>query len=201
MAELATHDPLAGITFDRLPPAGAYGRPGTPGATAIEVSGLALATVVARKGQAGALAARLSEVSGAPVSDGPRVSGASPAFIGMAPGRWMALSNDPALAARLREAAGPLAAVTEQSDGYVVIDLAGPRAEWLLAKGALIDLDAGVFGEGDAATTVLAHIGVTLWRTGTESFRLLVLRSYFAAFCRFLVASGAEHGLSLDVRG
>ncbi|MBS9478666.1 sarcosine oxidase subunit gamma [Ancylobacter radicis] len=201
MAEHSTHDPLAGIAFDRVPPAGHYGRPGTPGATARIVEGLALATLAARKGQTPALTARLAAIFGAPVVDAPRVSGTAPAFIGMGPGRWIALAEDAALATHLREAAGPLAAVTEQSDGYIVLDLAGPKAGWLLAKGALIDLDPAIFREGDAATTVLAHIGVTLWRTGPEGFRLLVLRSYLAAFCRFLVTSGAEYGLRLDVRG
>ncbi|WGD30230.1 sarcosine oxidase subunit gamma family protein [Ancylobacter sp. WKF20] len=201
MAELSTHDPLAGIPIDRVPPSGHYGRAGTPGATARLVEGLALATLVARKGQAPALGRRLAETFGAPVADAPRLSGTAPSFIGMGPGRWIALAEDAGLATHLREAAGPLAAVTEQSDGYIVLDLAGPKMEWLLAKGALIDLDPAVFRAGDVATTVLAHIGVTLWRTGPESFRLLVLRSYLAAFCRFLVASGAEFGLRLDVRG
>nr|WP_281417861.1 sarcosine oxidase subunit gamma family protein [Ancylobacter dichloromethanicus] len=95
---------------------------------------------------------------------------------------------------------GAEAAITEQGDAYVAFDLAGDKVPELLAKGALIDLDPRVFRPGDAATTVLAHVGVTLWRASETSWRVLVARSLEASFTRFLIASGAEFGLRLDGR-
>jgi sarcosine oxidase subunit gamma len=195
--------PLDALPFDRIAPAGHYGLAGATGVTATRLEGLAIATLQARNGAGAALVERLQQAFTPAFIDAPRVVASGNAvFIGTGPARWLALSDEEAeLAASLARAAGPLASVNEQSDGFVVFELTGAKVPDTLAKGALIDLDPRVFQIGDAATTVLAHLGVTLWRTGEERWRVLVGRSFHAAFCRFLIASAAEYGLELEGRG
>lgn len=202
MADHLDH-PLDALAFDTVAPAGHYGLAGTAGVTATRLEGLTIATLQARKGASAALVERLQHALTPAFVDAPRaVASGNTVFVGTGPARWLALSEEGAeLTASLGSAAGPLAAVTEQSDAFIVFQLAGAKVPDTLAKGALIDLDPRVFQIGDAATTVLSHLGVTLWRAGEERWRVLVGRSFHAAFCRFLIASAAEYGLELDGRG
>nr|WP_246339837.1 sarcosine oxidase subunit gamma family protein [Ancylobacter tetraedralis] len=191
------------LPFDAVATAGHYGVAGTLGVTARRIDGLSIATLAARKGDDDALA---EAVRGALGLELPRASRAvfagARTLIGTAPGRWLALSGlDRDIAGTLRAALGPLAAITDQSDAVVTLDLTGPKVADTLAKGALIDLDPRVFLPGMAATTVLAHIGITLWRREEATWRLLVARSFEAALLRFLVSSAAEYGFELDDRG
>nr|WP_281493671.1 sarcosine oxidase subunit gamma family protein [Ancylobacter koreensis] len=101
----------------------------------------------------------------------------------------------------MRAVLGTEAAITGQSDAFVLFDLSGARVPDLLAKGAPVDLDPRVFPVGDAATTLVAHIGATLWRSGETGWRVLVARSFEASFTRFLLGAGAEYGLRLEGRG
>ncbi|GLK74066.1 sarcosine oxidase subunit gamma [Ancylobacter dichloromethanicus] len=202
MADHPSHDPLAGVPFDRVPPAGAYGVTGEPGIVASTADEPFIALVIARNGHAASVAGRLSRAFGSEVADRPRAAiTAASTVIGTAPGRFLVLSKtETDLPGTLRALLGAEAAITEQGDAYVAFDLAGDKVPELLAKGALIDLDPRVFRPGDAATTVLAHVGVTLWRASETSWRVLVARSLEASFTRFLIASGAEFGLRLDGR-
>lgn len=200
MADLSSHDPLAGLPFDRVPPAGFYGATGATGVTVSTTATPFIALVVARNGFAASVAARLERAFGVEVADRPGAAiGAASTVIGSGPARFLVLSTtEPDLAGTLRALLGTEAAVTEQSDATVTFDLTGAKVPDLLAKGALIDLDPRVFRPGDAATTVIAHIGVTLWRVNETGWRLLVARSYEASFTRFLITSGAEFGLALE---
>lgn len=200
MADHRSHDPLADIAFDRVPPAGAYGAAGEPGLTVSTAEAPFIALVVARNGHDASVAERLGRAFGVAAGDRPQAAiSAASTVVGTAPGRFLVLSKtETDLAGTLRAVLGTEAAVTEQSDAYVTFDLAGEKVPDLLAKGALIDLDPRVFTPGTAATTVIAHIGVTLWRTGESGWRLLVARSLEASFTRFLIAGGAEFGLRLE---
>ncbi len=200
MADHSSHDPLAGLPFDRVPPAGFYGADGAAGVTVSTADAPFIALVVARNGFAASVAGRLTRAFGVEVADRPGAApGAASTVVGTGPGRFLVLSKtEPDLAGTLRALLGAEAAVTEQDDAYVTFDLTGETVPDLLAKGALIDLDPRVFQPGDAATTVIAHVGVTLWRVDATSWRLMVARSLEASFTRFLVASGAEFGLRLE---
>lgn len=200
MADLSSHDPLADLPFDCVPPSGRYGAAGEPGVTVSSTETPFIALVVARNGFAASVAARLGRAFGVEVADRPGAAiGAASTVIGTGPGRFLVLSTiEPDLEGTLRALLGTEAAATEQSDATFTFDLTGAKVPDLLAKGALIDLDPRVFRPGDAATTVIAHIGVTLWRVNETVWRLLVARSYEASFTRFLITSGAEFGLALE---
>jgi sarcosine oxidase subunit gamma len=69
------------------------------------------------------------------------------------------------------------AAVTDQSDAWAVIQLSGAAAEDVLARLVPVDLRVQVFKTNHVAKTMLGHMAVTISRTGTASFEIMVMRS------------------------
>lgn len=68
------------------------------------------------------------------------------------------------------------AAVTDQSDGWVCLSLAGPGADAVLARLVPLDLRAAAFPPGRAARSLLNHMPLILWREA-DGFRLMTFRS------------------------
>jgi sarcosine oxidase subunit gamma len=65
----------------------------------------------------------------------------------------------------------------------------------MLAKGVSIDLHPDCFRVGDVALTAVSHLHVALWQISDEPrYRVLVARTYFESFWRWLSASAAEFG-------
>lgn len=202
MAEHSNHDPLASIAVDRVPPAGHYGLAGETGLSVSTREAPFIALVAARRSFTASVRERLNKAFSVTLADGPHAtSEGHTTFIGTGPGRFLVLSRtDADLAGTLRAVIGTEASITDQSDAFLLFVLSGGRIAPTLAKGATMDLDPLVFRPGMAATTSLAHIGVTLWRASEETCHVLVPRSLEAAFTRFIIASAAEYGLSLDNR-
>ncbi|MBI5263356.1 MAG: sarcosine oxidase subunit gamma [Bradyrhizobium sp.] len=162
-----------------------------------------LATVIAYKGRRADVAARLKDRYALSLPDGPRraTRGAS-ALIGLGPRSWLfQRETGPALEPELSEVLGDAAAVTNQSDGYVVFRLTGPRVRDVLAKGISIDLHDRVFVPGCSVGTTCAHIGVILWRledaNDVSVFELAVFRSLARSLWHFIEESAAEFGLAV----
>jgi len=162
----------------------------SPFVTVQEVDGLGIATVLVKKGRAGALAARIRERFGLDLPTGPRLVGADDVmFLATGPGMWLATceSGGNAFAFSLRDALGEFAAVVDQTDGLVVVRLSGAKVRDALCRLVAIDVDARAFAVGDVAVTPVGHIGATLWRlddqpAGTARFGLAVHRSFAASF-------------------
>jgi methylglutamate dehydrogenase subunit D len=161
-----------------------------------ERSALALASVMARKGVD---AAALTERLGLAPPEGPQVSrDLAMTLIGVGPGAWLAIGErGPAgWAAGLGERLAGIASVTDQSSGYVIFRLSGEGAGALLQKGAFIDLDPVAFACGVAATTVIAHIGVILWKADdAPTFDVALFRSFAGSFRDWIAANAP--GLSI----
>jgi len=154
--------------------------------TLTERPGLALATIMARQGvDAAAVGAALGLA--APIRPERRAGGGLE-LVATGPGQWLAVADAPAspwpevLESRL----GGLASVSDQSGAYVVWRIAGPGARALCQRGVAIDLHPDAFPPGAAATTVIAHLGVVLWRledpNAPETFEVAVFRSYAQSF-------------------
>jgi heterotetrameric sarcosine oxidase gamma subunit len=159
---------------------------------------LGLATVIARKGRAVALAVRVKERLGVDLPAAPqRETSNALSLMGTGPGTWLATHEQgmSGLLSALRENIGDLAAISDQSDGYAVLRLTGPEVPEALAKLVFIDLHPGAFGVGHVACNVAAHTGITLWRLedGPDGaiFELAVYRSFAASFRHALSASFA----------
>jgi len=197
-------DLLEHIAPTHLVPEGHYGPQGSAGVTAHAVETPAAATLVARKGATARLIVACA-AAGLPLADGPRVSaGAGLEAAGTAPGRWLVLAEGVSgadLVARLAAMAPGLAAITDQSDANLILDISGEKARAALAKGVTVDLDPTAFAAGDAATTTVSHVGVTFWRRDADTYRFAVGRSFAPAFLRWLTVSAAEYGFALSGTG
>ena len=181
---------------------GRYGKTGGPGVFIAEQSGLGLATVAGRKGQAEALKQAVAEAYGVELPGTSRVvQGPQVSFIGYGPGQWLAASGTlrgEALARELAQRLKSLASISDQSGGRTVLRVKGPRARVVLAKGLPIDLDPRAFGPGSAATSTISLIGVQLWQVDdAPTYDIALFRSLSASFWRWLTASAAEFGYDI----
>lgn len=169
--------------------------------TVTERTGLGIATVMQRRG---ASAEALSAAIGCSLPQGPRRTIDGPlSIIGTGPGNWLAMFDDAAIdwAETLQARLAGLASVSDQSGGYRVHRFAGAGAAELLQCGVAIDLHPAVFPPGSVATSVIAHIGVILWRLddvpgGAAVFDVAVFRSYAESFRHWIDV--AQAGLSHD---
>ncbi len=120
------------------------------------------------------------------------------AFIGCAPGQWLAVaggSHAAGFVANLTQALGRVASVTDHTSAKTVVRISGARAREVLAKGRPIDLHPRVFKPGDAATTRIVLIGCTLWQVdAAPTYDLAVNSSIVRSFWSWLTASAAECG-------
>jgi heterotetrameric sarcosine oxidase gamma subunit len=197
--------PLSALANIAVP--GRFGKPGgEPGLVISELTGLGLATVACRKGQAAALNAAVREAYGADLPASSRVAqGSKVSFVGYGPGQWLAVSEGLANEALARDLAAKLqglASISDQSGGRMVIRLSGPRARDVLAKGLPIDLDPRAFPFGSATTSAISHMGVQLWQLDdTRSYDIAIFRSLTESFWRWLTASAAEFGYEIAPYG
>jgi heterotetrameric sarcosine oxidase gamma subunit len=201
MAEstLAVVAPFNGLAFPC-----AAGR----GVAVADRDGMGLATVLVRNGQHAVLRQRVRERFGIELPHGPRRSACGAiAFAATGPGAWLATceENNNSFAPSLKEAVGNAAAVADQSSGYAILRLTGPRLRDTLAKMMPLDLHERAFQTDSVASTIALYVGATLWRLadaadGSPVFEIAVFRSVAAGFWHGLVASAAEFGLVSEDR-
>ncbi len=183
--------------------AGRTGRTGgAPGLVVREVLGLRTASLVARRGAATRLSDATLAAFGAALPSTPRVAvGRGATFIWTGPAQWLveASSGRDDIEALLAAPCSAFAAIAEQSDSRVTLEVEGPRVRDVLAKGLPIDLHPAAFRSGDVAVTAVAHVGVYLWQlSDAPSYRLAVVRSFFGSFWHWLISSAAEYGCEVE---
>ena len=110
---------------------------------------LGFAAVVARKGRAEELRKTLFSGHAVEAPVRPALArGRELDLVWNGPERWLAISSDRAIAARLSGELGRLAAICDQSDALAILRIAGPEARAVLAKGCPIDLHPRAFRPG-----------------------------------------------------
>ena len=183
--------------------AGRSGNPqGEPGLRVRQYRATMLASLIARRGTATALTAAAHERFGAALPTTPRWIAARHAnLIWNGPSHWLIESNDPSMSlASISEAFASSAAVIDQTDSRIMLDVSGAKVRETLAKGLPIDLHHSRFQSGDVALTSASHVGVQIWQTHADPvYRLSVARSYFGSFWHWLAASAAEYGCEASV--
>ncbi|MEL6682014.1 MAG: sarcosine oxidase subunit gamma [Pseudomonadota bacterium] len=85
-----------------------------------------------------------------------------------------------------------LAAVTDQSDAWVIVALSGAGAEDVLARLVPVDLRAKHFDTGHAVRTMLGHMSVAISRIEAQTFEIISMRS---------MAGTLVHELETAMRG
>jgi heterotetrameric sarcosine oxidase gamma subunit len=199
----ATMTPIA--PFRGMVPLAHPARDSAPGIIATDRDVLGLATVAVRKAMFPPLAAHVRERFGIDLPRDPtrRETANGIAFAGIGPGTWLAAREGGAggeWAALLTRELTAFASIADQSDGYSVLRLSGPRVLHCLAKLLPLDVHPRAFKIGDVASTLAFHMGVTLWRLddaadGAPVFEIAVFRSLAGSFWHALSHSAAEFGL------
>ena len=201
MVEMALADvsPWAGL-WRR----GRFGRTGPePGVVIAEPPRSAAATLLARKGQEGAVLAAAA-AWGVELPTRPAWAMGGPIlFVWTGPGQWLVrgLASFSDLEADLAGFAAS-AVLINQSHGRAVVSVGGPNARDVLAKGFEIDLHPRAFQPGDAAVTVAAGISAILWQLDDRpTYEIAVPRSMAGSLWHWLSASAAEFGYQVGEDG
>lgn len=69
------------------------------------------------------------------------------------------------------------AALTDQTDGWTVVQLQGAGVTDVLARLTPLDLRGSVFKRGHTARSDLMHMAASITRTGDDAFMVMVFRS------------------------
>lgn len=85
-----------------------------------------------------------------------------------------------------------LAAVTDQSDAWALVQITGPRVEDVLARLVPVDLRNTTFKKNHVTKTMLGHMSVTITRIGPQTFEIMAMRSMSATLV---------HDLAVAMRG
>ena len=156
--------------------------------TLAEVTGLSLVSAAVPQGGDAAFAAALAAGLGAArPATGDSAAGEryGARLLGMQPDQLLILfaAPDPDRAAgTVVEALGPDAYVTDQSDSWAMLRIAGAGARAALERICMLDLDDAAFPEGRVARTVMEHLAVIILRDGPDSFLLMSPRSSARSF-------------------
>ena len=121
----------------------------------------------------------------------------------LGPDEWLILTDLPQLrllVEKLRQAAdGKHVALNDVSGGQIVLRLDGTGVRDLLAKGCTLDLHPRVFTAGMCAQSGLAKANVLIGLAGqTESFDIVVRRSFSDYLLRWLLHGADEFGVTIE---
>ena len=146
--------------------------------TIAERTDVALASVAARKGRAAELA-KAAHKAGVPLP-GPAThqNGTPYSAFWTAPEMWFVeapYASHALVADLLKTALGDAASITEQTDAWVIFDLAAPDLAPLLER--LCNVDFPKVPTGYASRTMMEHLGVYLIKHGPDKARLYGPRS------------------------
>ncbi|WP_322895150.1 MULTISPECIES: sarcosine oxidase subunit gamma [unclassified Yoonia] len=82
-----------------------------------------------------------------------------------------------------------LAAVTDQSDGWAELEIAGDQVAAVLARLVPLDLRTHVFAVNHTARSLLGQMPVSITRTGAQAFEIMVMRSMAASLVDALTSA------------
>ncbi|MGF6853607.1 sarcosine oxidase subunit gamma [Paraburkholderia sp. CI3] len=83
--------------------------------------------------------------------------------------------------------AGVFASAVDVGSGYTVLEISGTRTRDVLARGCPLDLHPKLFGLGQCAQSHYFKASITLLPTGTDSFDIVVRRSFADYFVRIML--------------
>ena len=106
-------------------------------------------------------------------------------ILGMQPDQVFVLFEPPdpdRPAETVKAALGSAAYVTDQSDGWAMLRIAGEGVRAALERICPLDLDGAAFPEGRVARTAMEHLAVIILREGADAFLLMSPRSSARSF-------------------
>jgi sarcosine oxidase subunit gamma len=139
---------------------------------------------------------------GLPAAGNTVAAGGERTLLWLGPDEWLAVGPDgdaPALAAELEAANTGWVTTVDLSSNRTVLELTGPLARDVLAKGCTLDLHPRAFGHGRCAQTALARAQVILVARG-DAFRIYVRGSFATYLATWLLDAMAEYRQGADER-
>jgi len=154
-----------------------------------------LVEISARRGQEPALNAALHREFGLglPVQGGGSEKDGV-AALWMGPATTLIVASPERLHSLFRNIASSVAAVVDQSGGFVMLSIEGPSVIAVLAKSCRLDLLGQGFPKASVARTLMAQISVLLYRVGDVKFEIVVPATFIRSFTAFICSAGAEFG-------
>ncbi|HPE60956.1 MAG TPA: sarcosine oxidase subunit gamma family protein [Thiolinea sp.] len=164
-----------------------------------ELNGRALVLISAAQQEQAALAQALRQafaLSLPAVGDSCSNADGSLRLLGLQQDRFGLLLEDGPVYPERRVAGvlGGAFGVVDQSDAWVMLELAGVSVPAVLARLCMLDLDLREFPPGRVARTVMEHMTVIILRTGEQQFLLLSPRSLARSFLHALETSAHNAG-------
>lgn len=166
-----------------------FGAPGEVGVRLREVRGLQLHQIAAWPEHLQSVArqaAHAAAVDSAPRA-GAAVESKHGALLRIEPLKWWLLSAAPPQLAREH------GVVLDLSHARTHVRIDGAHAAEFLNRHVPLDLRESKFAEGAAASTMLHHTGVTLWRSA-RGYELFMPRSFALSLWEVLLQSAAQFG-------
>lgn len=148
-------------------------------------------------GQEKALIGVIKSVSGLALPDGAGggIARKDKAAFGIAPGKFLVVEEAEGAATRYAEALdGEVGVATDLSHGRTAIRVAGPKAEWVLAKLFAIDFALTAFPVAAGRSTTHHDVFTQIQRSDADQFDLYVFRSFARSFWKTLCHAAEEVG-------
>jgi heterotetrameric sarcosine oxidase gamma subunit len=193
---------------DQLSPLAPVLRPGrhalsdhSVGVMLAETQPGSIVQLAAWRGEEGALISAIKEVTGLALPDGAGggVSTDTKAVFGFAPAKFLITDQEEGLAADFAKAvSAEIGTVTDLSHGRIAIRIAGPKAEWVLAKFFAVDFSLPAMPLGSGLSTMHHDIFAQIQRTGADQFDIYVFRSFARSFWNSLCHASEEVGYEVQ---
>lgn len=143
----------------------------------------------------------IHKVTGLALPDGAGggVSSGGRAAFGFAPGKFTVVDDAEGLAQAFAGAITPaIGTLTDLSHGRTAIRIAGPKAEWVMAKFFAIDFALPAFPLGAGRSTNHHDIFAQIQRSGADQFDIYVFRSFARSFWKALCHASEEVGYEVQ---
>ena len=123
------------------------------------------------------------------------------AALWLSPDEWLVVVPFPTRAQTIdeleRALSGRHVSITDVSANRTILELGGPKAREVLAKGCGLDLHPRAFKAGQCAQTVVARSQAVIWQIDeTPTYRVLVRPSFAAYLTDFFIDAMKEYALS-----
>jgi sarcosine oxidase subunit gamma len=116
----------------------------------------------------------------------------------LGPDEWLVIAapgDGAGILAKMTSAvAGEAASLVEISNRQIGLEVSGARAAEALNAFNPLDLAETAFPVGNCTRTIFGKAEIVLWRTGRETFRIEVWRSFAAYIRACLTEAGREYG-------
>ena len=130
-----------------------------------------------------------------PVKPNTIAQGSECDILWLGPDEWLVRSVEPrvpVLEGKLGAAfAGLFAAAVDVGSGYTVLEISGTHARDVLARGCPLDLHPSVLARGQCAQSHYFKASIVLVPLGSDTFEIVVRRSFADYFCRIMLDAAA----------